>query len=131
MLLLILQIMMTGVSGYFLFQIYKAKSSSKEVSGTTWKAEWDEEKKALEERFSVQLRSMRLLYEQTQKLMDEKQLELNRLFPPSLEETELQHLMNQQKIDPLLTLDQFEKEKSEFNAKCTLDLKTLLSEQLC
>ena len=131
MLFFVLQLLMNIITGYLLYRVYCLKNSSSDSGSNAWKVQWEEEKKSLEEQFSVQLRSMRLLYEQTQKVLHEKQMELHQLFPPSMEETELQHLTSQHKTSPLFTIDQFEREKSEFNARCSLDLKSLLSEQLC
>jgi len=128
---LILQIALNLLAAYGLYRINQIQKKSKTEVAPNWKSEWELEKKSLEEHFSVQLRSMKLLYEQTKKTLEAKEWELHQQLPLSLEETELRHVVSHQKPAPVVTLDQFEKEKMAFNAKCTLDLKTLLSNQLC
>lgn len=131
MVLFTLQLAMNILSGIFLYKIHQAKKSQESKIQSNWQVQWEEEKRAMVERFSTQLRSMRLLYEKTQKILDEREWDFRKSFPPSLEENELRHLVNQSPLGHCVSLDAFEKEKNEFSAKHSLDLKKLLTEQLC
>lgn len=124
-------LIMNLVLAFSVYRLYQQIRGIQESLPINAKTDWESERKALEERFSVQLRSMRLLYEQTQKVLEDKQWELHKKFPPSVEESELKQALSfSDPAAPLLTLDQFEKEKDQFNSQCSLDLKSLLSEQL-
>lgn len=131
MILFVFQLVMNLLSGYFLYKVYKTNKDQKILSPPDWRAQWEEEKKVLTEQFSMQIRSMRLLCERTQKMLEEKEWDFRKNFPPSSEENELKHLLSQSQLGHCVSLDEFEREKNEFNAKHSLDLKKLLSEQLC
>lgn len=131
MILFAFQLAMNLLAGYLLHKVYKINKAQNTLPHSDWRAQWEEEKKALTEQFSMQLRSMRLLCEKTQKMLEEREWESRKNFPPSSEENELKHLVSQSPLGHCVSLDEFEREKKEFGARHSLDLKKLLSEQLC
>ncbi|MFM8270293.1 MAG: hypothetical protein ACKN9V_08910 [Pseudomonadota bacterium] len=95
-----------------------------------WKNEWEIEKQNQAQQLSMQLRSIRLLYEQTKKILDEKVTALSN-FPISQEENELKHLVMEKPQPAIPTLVEFEAQKDRLKQESNLDLKSLLSDQLC
>lgn len=95
-----------------------------------WRKEWELEKQNQEQQLAVQLRSMRSLYDQTKRLLDEKQALLSP-FPPSYEETEIKSLVIERVQPEIPTLAEFELEKERLRHEPPLDLKSILKEQLC
>lgn len=95
-----------------------------------WKKEWELEKENQAQQLAIQLRSIRLLYEQTKKLLDEKSNMFSN-FPVSQEENELKHLVLEKSQPVIPTLIEFEAQKDRLRQESNLDLKSLLSDQLC
>jgi len=95
-----------------------------------WRKEWELEKQNHEQQLALQLRSMRSLYDQTKRLLEEKQALLSP-FPPSHEETEIKSLVIERAQPEIPTLAEFEQEKERLRHEPPLDLKTILKEQLC
>jgi len=95
-----------------------------------WKEEWALEKENQEQQIAMQVRSLRLLCEQTKKLLEEKQNSLT-IFPSSQEENEIRRAL-QEKAEPIIpTLSEFEAQKQRLRQEAPLDLKTILNQQLC
>jgi hypothetical protein len=95
-----------------------------------WKKDWELEKENQAQQLSMQLRSIRLLYEQTKKLVDERLTSFSQ-FPISQEENELKNLVSE-KLQPVIpTLIEFEAQKERLKQESNLDLRSLLSDQLC
>lgn len=95
-----------------------------------WKQEWELEKQNYEQQLALQLRSMKLLYEQTKKLLEEKQASLYSVVP-SQEETEIKAVLQDKPHLNIPTLTEFEVQKTRLKQEVPLDLKSILSEQLC
>lgn len=116
-----------AVVGYVVWSHFYRKEES---ASDSWKKEWEAEKQNYEQQVAMQLRSMRLLTEQTKKLMEEKSWAMT-AFPVSQEETELKQMVSEKPLGAIPTLTEFETQKERLKHETTLDLKTLLSEQLC
>jgi len=95
-----------------------------------WKKDWELEKENQAQQLSMQLRSIRLLYEQTKKLVDEKLTTFSQ-FPVSQEENELKNLVSEKPQPTIPTLIEFEAQKERLKQDSNLDLRSLLSDQLC
>ncbi|NBX76649.1 MAG: hypothetical protein EBQ92_08850 [Proteobacteria bacterium] len=95
-----------------------------------WKKSWELEKETQAQQLSLQLRSIRLLYEQTKKLVDEKVTNFSQ-FPVSQEENELKTLVSEKPQPAIPTLIEFEAQKERLKQDSNLDLRSLLSDQLC
>lgn len=116
-----------AVVGYVIWSHFYKEAESVTDS---WKKEWEAEKQNYEQQVAMQLRSMRLLTEQTKKLMEEKSWAMT-AFPVSQEETELKQMVSEKTAGAIPTLTEFETQKERLKHETPLDLKTLLSEQLC
>ncbi len=95
-----------------------------------WKKDWELEKENQAQQLSMQLRSIRLLYEQTKKLVDEKLTTFSQ-FPVSQEENELKNLVSEKPQPTIPTLIEFEAQKERLKQDSNLDLRSLLADQLC
>jgi hypothetical protein len=95
-----------------------------------WKKDWELEKENQAQQLSMQLRSIRLLYEQTKRLVDEKLTTFSQ-FPISQEENELKNLVSEKPQPTIPTLIEFEVQKERLKQESNLDLSSLLSDQLC
>jgi len=95
-----------------------------------WRKEWELEKENQAQQLAMQLRSIRLLFEKTKKLVDEKLITFSQ-FPISQEENELKHLIAEKSQPTIPTLIEFEAQKERLKHETNLDLKSLLSDQLC
>jgi hypothetical protein len=95
-----------------------------------WKKEWELEKQNQEQQLSMQLRSMRLLCEQTKKMIEEKQTAFN-IFPISQEENEIRQALQDKTESVIPTLNEFEAQKQKLRQESPLDLKSILNDQLC
>jgi hypothetical protein len=95
-----------------------------------WKKVWELEKENQAQQLSMQLRSIRLLDEQTKKLVDEKLTTFSQ-FPVSQEENELKNLVSEKPQPTIPTLIEFEAQKERLKQDSNLDLRSLLSDQLC
>jgi len=96
---------------------------------TDWKKEWELEKESFQQQIAVQLRSIKLLQEQTKKLIDEKQNAWPSL-PPSVEESEIKALLNEKSASVIPTLAEFEAQKEKLIHENPFDLKSVLTHQL-
>lgn len=95
-----------------------------------WKKQWEVEKENQAQQLAIQIRSIRLLYDQTKKLLEEKATAFPN-FPVSQEENELKHLILEKAQPVIPTLVEFEAQKDRLRQESNLDLKSLLSDQLC
>jgi len=107
-----------------------ASSETSTEAFEQWKKDWELEKQNQAQQLAVQLRSIRLLFEQTKKLVDEKANAFS-AFPVSQEENELKHLVLEKNPPMIPTLIEFEAQKNRLKQETPLDLKSLLAEQLC
>lgn len=110
-------------------ELLGASSSTGSNGAEQWRKEWDVEKDNYSQQLTVQLRSIRLLYEQAKKLLDEKSTGYF-VFPMSQEENELKNLVMEKTETVIPTLIEFEAQKNRLKQESSLDLKTLLTEQL-
>ncbi|NDC24047.1 MAG: hypothetical protein EB078_04205 [Proteobacteria bacterium] len=122
-------------TGYWFYTKKKFIFSQQSQSPTQtlveeWKKNWEAERQNSEQQLAIQLRSMRNLYDQTKRLLEEKQALLSP-FPASQEEREIKSFVQEKAVPEIPTLADFELEKERLKQESPLDLRTILKEQLC
>lgn len=131
---IVLDLVMIGAGAWIYLNKPKFLTTLNQTNNTElfeqWKKEWELEKENQAQQLAIQLRSIRLLYEQTKKLLDEKSNMFSN-FPVSQEENELKHLVLEKSQPVIPTLIEFEAQKDRLRQESNLDLKSLLSDQLC